>query len=42
MAEGVKVFEGLESVTITDFAAADRYTPRYLDKYPKIVSGEHA
>jgi hypothetical protein len=40
--EGVKVFEGLESVTISDFAAADRHKPQYLDKYPKIVSGDHS
>lgn len=28
VAPGVKQFEGLESVTISDFSAADRLTPR--------------
>ena len=35
----VKSWEGLESITISDFAAADRLTPRYLDRYKALTSG---
>ena len=37
----VKVFVGLQSVTISDFAAADRLAPQYLDKYPALVAGKN-
>jgi hypothetical protein len=42
VAEHVKTWEGLESITISDFAAADRVLPRYLGKYPALVSGDRA
>ena len=41
VAEHVKSWEGLESITISDFAAADRLAPRYLDTYKALTSGEH-
>ena len=37
VAPSVKVFMGMESLTVSDFVAADRVVPLYLDRYPKLA-----